>query len=677
MLLQSGIAITPAFSADEKPTEPHLLFKKTVVVREYQDGQAFTEPRRIQKGQHLWKILRDHYNLSNTKIAFYCEIAKAVNPDVNDLNKLYPNQKILVPFKYVKGMKGAADTAAVELHTMKSGEHLAHILRTRFNLPDTVIFSTYTMQMLKEANPDIVDLNRIAKGHKLVIPAELIRVSRELHKKRNPAKAAVAALTDATLIEAAPEKSDSFIEINSDILEEVETRPLMVENSKVVFPVENELEVHNVVDSAPVVAPKAPPVMSAPEPAVESLPVPVAEQVVIFDPAPEPLPPITPAPAPQLTAAARLPAEEKTREDQSAALFVAPVDKAQKDIQDMLSVFTRSFEGTESNSGKAEIPIQQNSSVSLDYSKFPVYEFPWGKKVLFDYGNRLPAGVKDIISGEWENAEIVSVTEKDDMDSVLDKVLDSCGFFKVEKNSDYMLNRENIQIKISGKWIVFKDNRLKNVFVVNLVNEESDVLHPELSSYLAGLGVKVVDIQPGLPRGSGLPADSADKKTFVSQKILDSAPVALTDRLLEVLAISFRRDYSTNIFQNMYSGFSMEVTVDRAFEKDGQTYIIDFHGLPERIAHIMVQQGYHLLQVDAQTDDFEANIPKILTFCGADFEPSPANFQYGSGDISKVKLSIPGYLVHAAEGDTLLTRVALQDQIVQFLGDLRVKIIEY
>ena len=39
--------------------EPHLVFKKSVVVKKYAEGQAHTEQHVIKKGEHLWKILRE------------------------------------------------------------------------------------------------------------------------------------------------------------------------------------------------------------------------------------------------------------------------------------------------------------------------------------------------------------------------------------------------------------------------------------------------------------------------------------------------------------------------------------------------------------------------------------------------------------------------------------------
>ena len=106
--------------AEQDETEPHLLFKKSVVVKEYKGGAVYSEPRTIKKGEYLWKILREYYNLPNRKIAFYCKIAKSINPSIKDINQLKPNQNMFVPYKYEKGKAGDEDVQPPFVHTVKS-----------------------------------------------------------------------------------------------------------------------------------------------------------------------------------------------------------------------------------------------------------------------------------------------------------------------------------------------------------------------------------------------------------------------------------------------------------------------------------------------------------------------------------------------------------------------------
>lgn len=549
---------TPRLSgAEQKVSEQHLVFKKSVVVKKYKDGRVYSEPYTVKKGEHLWKILREHYKLSNPKIAFYCKVAKAVNPEINDINKIRADQNILVPYKYledIKTLQGRSDLPSSDVaHVVVAGEHFAKILRDHYNLPDSIIFHRRTYRLFKEANPQIEDINELSKGQRIVIPAGIFG-TKEMPRK-------IAAAQEKIIPEALKKKAGP--------------------------------------DRGP--------------------------------------------------------------------------DPKEAEIRDMISLFTRSFEGTDNRTGRDKISLKRGT-IHLDYAKFPLYEFPWGKRILFDYGGRMPQGIKQIINTEWDNAEVVAVKEKDDMESILDKVLDACGVYKVEKEGEYIVKRDNIQVSVSGNWIVFKDNMLKNVFVVNLVEEGETSITPELKSYLSSLGLKLVDIQFGR-KGPEKEQPVAKKK--IDYRRVESEPVIIIDLILEILGHKYHKDYNTKIFQNMYSGFSLEVMADRMFEKEGSTFLIDFHDLPAKICEIIAEQGFHLLKIDPQEEEPKSVVKKVLDFCGAEYKSSQVEFRHKSGKKSSIKLTIPGFLIKAGAGDVLFTQVDLQEPIIQFLAEKNVKIVKF
>jgi hypothetical protein len=545
--------------------EPHLLFKKSVVVKDYKKGQVYSEHHKVKKGENLWNILKNQYKVEDKKISFFSKIANFINPDIKDLNKLYPDQDILIPYKYQDGKSPRKEKAVSseedDLYVVRYGDHFAKILRNKYDLATPIIFSNRTIRLFKEANPGIKDINRILTGQKIVIPGEIISM-----KSR---------FVPIGKLEAKKDEGDDRPE-----------KPVL--------------------------------------PAVQT---------------------------------------------KSTGNFISDDETATKK---MLSLLTRSFDGTDNSSGEEEFEIEGTGTLKLDYSKYPLYEFPWGKKVLLDYGNRIPDGVKDIIASRWENAEIVGVKEKDDIRSILDRVLDVCGFYKVEQEGAYTVNRDNIQVSVSGDWIVFKDDSLKNVFVVNLINDSKEVVSPSLKSYLAEMGLAFVDVKSD---GIEITKDNNVSKKADYRKI-SAEPIFMTDLILDVLGIKVTKDQSTNIFQNSESGFSLEVIADRMFEKDGTVHMIDFQSLPLRIYDVIVEQGFKILNVSPE-DDILKSAEKILIFCGAEYKSSPVEFKYGKNKKSKLKLKVPGVLINSGKGEILLTQFPLNEAIAQFLADIDVKIIQF
>ncbi len=551
-----NVFFSPLISSGIETSDPHLVFKKSVVVKKYKDGQAFTEPHTVKKGEYIWKILREHYKLSNSRIVFYCKIAKAVNPDIKDIDRISPNQKILVPFQYTKGVKNDFvsdnDTVSGVEYVVRHGDHFAKILRDIYNLPERIIFSNSTRRLFKEANPAISNLNRLEKGQKIIIPAEIYSIKKHVQEGSSIRDRAAKALEKRTGISADPGS------------------------------------------------------------------------------------------------------EEETR------------------INDMISTFIHSFNGSDNRTGEDVIRLEGSSSIKIDYSRFPLYELPWGRKILLDYGNRMPRGIKQVITSEWEDAEVVAVRKKDDLELILGKVLDVCGFYNIEKGGEYIVNRDSIQVRVSSDWIVFKDNTLKNVFAINLIDED-EAIDSALSTYLSGMGLQVVDIKYA--------SADTEKKTDHGSKAgwrkVQADPMVLTDLILDILGRKYYKNHKTNIYQNMYRGFSLEVVADRMFERDGSTFLIDFRDLPGKICEIITEQGIHLLKINLQEDEISETVKQLLEFCGATYKDSPAEFKYRRGKKSIIQITIPGFLIEGLSGEVLLTQAGLQAPVKQFLLDKEVEIVQY
>ena len=585
------VQCTPAAAQDTTGTlspqgpEPHLVFKKSVVVKKYADGQAHTEQHVIKKGEHLWKILREQYRMSDTSINFFCKIARAVNPEINDLNVLQPSQNILLPFKFIPGDGSDNSTIMIQTqdyhHVVKPNEHLGQILRTQFNLPDDVIFNRITKSLILDANPDIIDLNNISPGQTIMVPREVFAMQQFIAHNVVP----------------------------EQILRQSESLP-----------------------------------RPEPEPAMLETPVPEAELALKID-----------KPAPQ-----------------EMSFTEEPLSNEELKIKQMLSKMTRQFEGTDNSTGQQVFTPDGSEPVTLDYSQFPTYNFPWGKKVVLDYGGRLPDKTRNQISKQWENAEVVSVQASDDIESIIGRVLDVCGFYKVEKDADYTVSRDAIQLSVSGNWIVFKDSSLRNVFVVNLAQNGTSSMSPSLRSYLSGIGLDVMDI--GTAEDSAAGEGATRPRAAYTET---AAPAALTDAILNMLGIAFESDYKTSIFQNMYSGFTLEVIADRMFRVNGETRLIDFNNLPARITKIIEQQGFKLLQIAPGNETPDTVARRVLEFCGADFQPSPVTLDFDRSERKNVRLTMPGYVVQTPHGRALLTGANINENISDFLREMDIAIVKY
>jgi len=304
---------------------------------------------------------------------------------------------------------------------------------------------------------------------------------------------------------------------------------------------------------------------------------------------------------------------------------------------------------------------------------------PWGKKVVLDYESRMLEKTRSAIAQQWKNAEVVSVTARDDIESIIGRVLDVCGFYKVEKDGNYTVNRDAIQLSVTGNWIVFKDSTLRNVFIVNLAQDGQSTINPGLRSYLADLGLDIQDIglEPrNAPEETVAPAVAAPGRE-ASYTQTNGVPAALINTILQMLGIPFEAQYKTNIYQNMYNEFTLEVIADRMFRSKGTVHLIDFNSLPDRIVSIITQQGFKLLQLTPGSESADEMTGRLLDYCGADYQPPPVTLSFDHENRQNVSLTMPGYLVETINGRTLLTGSEVNESISDFLLEEDIAIIKY
>jgi len=93
----------PSIGAQEE--DARIMLSKSIVIKSYQDGKAYVEERKVKRGESIWRIYKRNYRLPTGRIPFFIKIFKEMNPDVTDINRVFPNQKITIPFKLVEDLK--------------------------------------------------------------------------------------------------------------------------------------------------------------------------------------------------------------------------------------------------------------------------------------------------------------------------------------------------------------------------------------------------------------------------------------------------------------------------------------------------------------------------------------------------------------------------------------------
>ncbi len=582
--------ILSSLSFSEQEIQEQLEFEKHVTVKDYGDGQVYLTRHTVKRGEHLLKILRKQYGVALEDLGDFCRITEDVNPQLENIHHLLVGQVILVPYKFEKNtgvrqdqsrevdtvadlhqteeqvdegeidIKKQVDAVpAIETvreefieHEVEEGEYFSIILR-HYGLTDRKIFSSVTKGLIKKANPDIDDIDKLKTGQIFRIPETLVD-SNQKEYTTGP---------DTQILVQTVKQS------KSDIVDEV--------------------------------VPKA-----------------------------------------------------TLEEDESVVRTISSI--------------VRFFQGSANTTNEKEIPLAGRGTLKLDFSKFPMYELPWGSNFVIDYGSKLPSGINEMFIPEWRNTEIVSVSQSDDAETVLDKIFDACGFFRIEKDGNFTVNKDNIQVSVNGRWVIFKDESLREIYIFNLIKDNSSEFPDSLKQYFYDMGVKILDIKDGLIGEAGKTM-SLDREVY--HKKVASDPRSLTDSILAFLQPDYKSNYPIQIIQKTNDGFSLEVIADRAFQKDGKWHIIDFHGLPKKIVSIVNIHGINIIGINGNADSVDV-IERVLDFCGAQYFSPPAQLSRPS-----LKITLPGFLVKLPSGDILITRQPFDEDFRQVISEFGVSILQF
>lgn len=152
-------------------------------IHELEGRKVLTETYTVQKGDHLWQLLRERGLLEKRELPELLAVLKRLNTSFSDLDLIHPGEKIVIPLTLspVKGLAGLAPREAaqpislaelkdlkLENYTVKRGDSLIKVVKARYGLQDRQVTPEY-LEQIRRLNPEIRDLN-------LVYPNQIVRL---------------------------------------------------------------------------------------------------------------------------------------------------------------------------------------------------------------------------------------------------------------------------------------------------------------------------------------------------------------------------------------------------------------------------------------------------------------------------------------------------------------------
>ena len=459
------------------------------------------KPYIVRRGDTLHTIIRNNLGAQSPKAqAELLESVRKLNPTITNLARIYPGQSIILPAKPSRtGSQKDAFGGNVVFYTVKKGDSLEKILMQQLNV--TPGNMTKALRNVKEINPGLIDLNRIAVSQVIRLPGMI--------KPRE---------TEDTTKASTPD-------------ERTLNQPFMI----------SETLTRNLV---------------------------LAGQII------------------------------------------------------------NTFGGSLIMEGQYSIPISDHSLITIDCTSIPMIEFDNGNVVFIALKTRLPDQVRNIIIADWPNYRFISVNEKDTLVSILNKIMNQSGIYRMEKGGQFVIG-EKPNIHITPDWTIHQIDKDSGVDVDSF-GEHGLLIYHDASQSLPGYvlrklssqGMKLTEII--LDRGilSEKTSNDPPRSNNKVPDIAGSSRIDMVYNLLQMLGHNVAKNVELNLVDKSKGGFHLTMRADILLKKGNKNTILSFGTLPGEFENILREERYDILALmDSESKD--KIITKILNYLQI---PNASNF---------------------------------------------------
>ncbi|MBW2650733.1 MAG: LysM peptidoglycan-binding domain-containing protein [Deltaproteobacteria bacterium] len=176
LVIISFLVLADPMIALSREDTAYISLKRVGVSRHQADAYV------VKKDECLFNIVRKKYAVSKREVYRILELVKHFNPQLKDLNVIYPGQELLLPKKRSSetvSTTGAANQVSGVLpdekrggiilkYVVKRGDNVSGIIHKKFNVSPWKIYRM--LERVRHLNPKIRNLDRIYPGQTLLLP---------------------------------------------------------------------------------------------------------------------------------------------------------------------------------------------------------------------------------------------------------------------------------------------------------------------------------------------------------------------------------------------------------------------------------------------------------------------------------------------------------------------------
>ncbi len=533
----------------------------------------------VKPNDTLYKILASSLGAKTEEMPYLYHQFKLLNPEIKNLNILQPDKKVVLPsLNRKKSSSKSIEMQEVgkEYYTIKQDEHLIKILKRVYKLSDEDIQKEY-LKAISELNPEIKNLNHVVPGQRVKMPKKLVEMSPTDIKPASTLKQSAPVQVQVTAPPALPQPAQTKAPAPAVLPEPIKKTPLP------------EIKAD---------APKQLPV----EQKAPDRTAPIKEKILSQKESGLPKQNIAPL--------SSIPG--KPAADNKVDIASDNRAKAGRIIKNSLFPAFKQMGAASREDGKYYMPIS-GGNVAINTQEIPVLELDNGKKIIIDFNGKLSPKVTSLIEKTFPDCRIISEPETE-LETVMDKVLSVSGYFSINKDGDPIIVGLDEKVKLSGKWIVYKDFTRSNVYVINILNDNQIRTPKTISGYAARFGLDIIDIG-GKEAGSGF-FTKDPKELKHSYKAL-----------FDALDVNYKKDKEIILLEDKTVNVSYAAPI-----LAGKIIITPSH-VDDDIKEMMIKKGYKVF------DSNTASLYEVIDAVELQYSGPPLKIRVAD---NRAEIEVPG-----------------------------------
>lgn len=305
----------------------------------------------------------------------------------------------------------------------------------------------------------------------------------------------------------------------------------------------------------------------------------------------------------------------------SAAKAVTAHDPKRLVTQDNMTLLSRVVEalGSELQQGGEEVLALKDGTVRLDRAMYPVvYNPKLQQRVVLDAGARIPDTLKARLSETSGAMPVVAVNRSSSLQDSVEQILTRLGYQSLPADRPVVIQHGGVTFEAKGHWVALgpeQSNRTQDIFVINLRENPVDV--PEyLKQELSAKGLHLKDILLG---EAG--AEAASMSISVAKEALPPVRYWPRDKreFVDALLLALRVPFGVGetIKTQLRDGLSVDVHLDRVFERDGKRTAIFFNRMdPAFRSALQEREKTRVIEVDVASLDHKQIASRLLSEFG-------------------------------------------------------------